>query len=224
MTRVRRLTKVGLAVSALWVLGYLVLLVVKRDAMSSMALNEWGDFLAGASAPLALLWLVIGYFQHGEELRLNTKVLRAQEDELRRQVEETATLARNAKRQAQAAESLVRFSEEQQQRETERKRREAQPDFVPSGGSGVIGNQHSIHIVNRGGLAKDIEITHGGPNSMSFSSNRRLESGAKAQLLLLERRSPIQWPLRLELTYTDEFGDRQARKFEWHEGNDLREM
>ena len=49
-----------------------------------MTLNEWGDFLAGTTAPLALFWLVIGYFQHGEELRLNTEALNAQKEELRR--------------------------------------------------------------------------------------------------------------------------------------------
>jgi len=69
-----------------------------------------GDFLAGATAPLALLWLVIGYFQHGDELRINTIVLEAQQKELQLQVKETATLAKSSERQAMAAEMLAQIT------------------------------------------------------------------------------------------------------------------
>ncbi len=75
-----------------------------------MTPNEWGDFLAGGTAPLALLWLVIGYFQHGEGLSLNTEALKTQQEELRRQVEETASLAKNSERQAKAAEKLAHIT------------------------------------------------------------------------------------------------------------------
>lgn len=68
----RPLTKLALGITVVWGLAFVLILLCKRDAWSAMTLNEWGDFLAGASAPLALLWLVIGYFQHGQELRLNT--------------------------------------------------------------------------------------------------------------------------------------------------------
>ena len=105
----RRLTVLGLGLTAAWVLVIVIVLVFNADDISTMTLNAWGDFLAGVSAPLALLWLVIGYFQHGEELRLNTRALEAQQEELRRQVEETATLAKNAERQARAAEGLERL-------------------------------------------------------------------------------------------------------------------
>jgi hypothetical protein len=53
-----------------------------------MPFNEWGDFFAGASAPLAFLWLVIGYFQQGDELSQNTKALEQQEKALQLQVDE----------------------------------------------------------------------------------------------------------------------------------------
>ena len=105
----RRLTRLGLLLTTAWALAIFTVLFFKADDISTMAVNAWGDFLAGVSAPLALLWLVIGYFQHGEELRLNTRALEAQQEELRRQVEETATLAKNAERQARAAEGLERL-------------------------------------------------------------------------------------------------------------------
>ena len=59
-----------------------------------------GDFLAGMAAPIALFWVVIGYFQQGEELSLNTKALELQQ-------KETATLARNMDREAKVSEELM---------------------------------------------------------------------------------------------------------------------
>ena len=49
-----------------------------------MDLNEWGDFLAGVAGPLALLWLVLGYYQQQKELRQNTAALGMQRRELKR--------------------------------------------------------------------------------------------------------------------------------------------
>lgn len=57
--------------------------------------NHVGDFLAGFFAPLAFLWLVIGYMQQGLELRM-------QREELRLQRIETARLAEQAEKQASA--------------------------------------------------------------------------------------------------------------------------
>ena len=79
----KKLTVVGFSLSGLWILGAFFLAIVLWDTSKDMSLNEWGDFLAGSVAPLALLWLVIGYFQQGEELRFNTETLRLQQEELR---------------------------------------------------------------------------------------------------------------------------------------------
>ena len=49
--------------------------------------NNFGDFLGGVVAPLAFLWLVVGYFQQGEELRQNTAALHLQAEELKGQKE-----------------------------------------------------------------------------------------------------------------------------------------
>lgn len=45
--------------------------------------NELGDFLAGSFAPLAFLFLYLGYKQQGKELRQNTRALNMQAAELR---------------------------------------------------------------------------------------------------------------------------------------------
>lgn len=43
------------------------------DDMKKLKPNEWGDFFAGFFAPLAFLWLIFGYYQQGQELRLQAQ-------------------------------------------------------------------------------------------------------------------------------------------------------
>ena len=95
--KIARRTLWGLAGSIVWialVIGYTVWAKGWPD-FSAMKLNELGDYLAGAAAPLAFLWLVIGYYQQGEELELQRK-------ELELQRKETARLADQAAAQADA--------------------------------------------------------------------------------------------------------------------------
>jgi hypothetical protein len=44
--------------------------------------DELGNFLEGAFAPLAFLWLVIGYFLQQKELQQNTEALRQQSEQM----------------------------------------------------------------------------------------------------------------------------------------------
>ncbi|MEE9339820.1 MAG: hypothetical protein V3U87_17245 [Methylococcaceae bacterium] len=122
-----------------------------------MELNAWGDFMAGLSAPLALLWLVIGYFQQGEELRLNTKALKAQYEELKRQVAETALLAKNSERQAVASEMLAMFNKNEIEREELQKKLDAQPVFWADGGN-VSGRNIKTNVQNKGGKVYDVAV------------------------------------------------------------------
>jgi len=46
------------------------------------SLNEFGDFVAGAFAPLAFFWLVRGFYQQGQGLEQNSEALRLQALEL----------------------------------------------------------------------------------------------------------------------------------------------
>lgn len=72
---------------------FAVIVCLRWEEASALPLNNLGDLLAGVVAPIAFLWLAVGYFQQGEELRQNTAALIQQKRELERQVEETAKLA-----------------------------------------------------------------------------------------------------------------------------------
>ena len=210
----KRLTKIGLGVTAVWMLTVVVIISLNYNDAGVMSLNEWGDFLAGVSAPLALFWLVIGYFQHGEELRLNTEVLEAQQLELQRQVEETAQLVKAANLQAQAAQQDLKHRQF-------REAREAEPEFVSAGG-GSSGERIEINIRNRGGEARNIVLHYDGPHEFSFSPTELLESNRNAKLLFRQQSSQtLQYPIPFTISCKDSLGKKHEISFELLEHSKL---
>jgi hypothetical protein len=93
--------KTGVGVSVLWLLVVIGLLFVKRADLPSMQPNAWGDLFAGCFAPLAFLWLVLGYLQQGEELRLSTAALKLQAEELKNSVEQQRALVEVSRQQVE---------------------------------------------------------------------------------------------------------------------------
>lgn len=117
--------------------------------LASLAPNELGDFTAGAFGPLAILWLVLGYFQQGDELKQNTDAL----------VQQAAELQQSAAHQA----ALVEVSRLQVQNEIERHREERrrqkiknQPKFS------LTWESDGYENMNRGAL----QCTNLGPECM----------------------------------------------------------
>ena len=82
----------GLALSAAWLaLGIAYIsFSVGWSKVPSLDAATLGNFLEGAFAPLAFLWLVIGYFLQRRELEQNTAALRAQAQEIQRTAEHAA--------------------------------------------------------------------------------------------------------------------------------------
>lgn len=92
--RTRPYTQFGYFVTAVYLLGIVGYWLWRGDPTSFLALepNAFGDFLAGIFAPLAFLWLVLGFHQQGEELRNSADALRLQGEELRNSVEQQREL------------------------------------------------------------------------------------------------------------------------------------
>lgn len=82
----------GLGLTTAWIL--LGVLYISSNigwaAFSTLPADDLGNFLEGASAPLAFLWLVIGYFLQQKELEQNTEALRSQAIEISRSAEQAA--------------------------------------------------------------------------------------------------------------------------------------
>lgn len=79
----RKLREWGVIVAVSWVLFWAIFVACKWPDVRNMPLNNLGDFLAGVFAPVAFLWLTLGYFQQGDELRQNTQALKMQANELK---------------------------------------------------------------------------------------------------------------------------------------------
>ena len=204
------LTKIGFGVTLFWVSLMLVVVFLKWESTSTMGLNEWGDFLAGLSAPLALLWLVIGYFQQAEELRLNTSALHAQQEELSRQVKETAILAENSERQALASESLVTLTMENSQRAEEIRQIQAKPKLI-SGGSGGFSGGVQITIINAGSIVSEVSFDIDGIGEIPFSHAKIWKTNERGKLTFQRGKANLpKFPAELTIKYTTKYGQKNT--------------
>ena len=82
----------GLSLTSLWLLtgAAYISSSVGWLGFINLPVEEVGSFLEGAFAPLAFLWLVIGYFLQQQELVQNTQAMRAQATEIARTAEQAA--------------------------------------------------------------------------------------------------------------------------------------
>ncbi|MCZ6616609.1 MAG: hypothetical protein O7E57_00645 [Gammaproteobacteria bacterium] len=82
--------RLGLTLTVGWLLlgvSYISATIGWRN-FGSLPAAELGSFLEGAFAPLAFLWLVVGYFLQQKELEQNTNALLAQAQEIQRSAEQ----------------------------------------------------------------------------------------------------------------------------------------
>ncbi|WP_375289275.1 hypothetical protein [Qipengyuania sp.] len=84
----KRLPQIGLALTALYLVGLVAYLWMQGQNPADLRLNELGDFLGGVSSPLAFLWIVLGFLQQSREIRLSGKALQLQAAEMKRSVDE----------------------------------------------------------------------------------------------------------------------------------------
>ncbi len=77
----------GVGITVIW-LAVIFFVWFFCGLKSPESLNELGDALAGIVAPIAFLWLILGYIQQGKQLDQNTKALEQQERALQLQIDE----------------------------------------------------------------------------------------------------------------------------------------
>jgi len=159
--------------------------------------------LAGVSAPLALFWLVVGYFQQGRELSVNTRALKEQ-------VRETALLAQNSARQAAAAELQASLTQTSQQRERFREIVDAQPVLRKTNASSA-GPVHRINLRNDGGPVRDLKVEYGGPHELTFSPSTTWASGDIGHLQLTQN-GTLEFPVDFALSYIDRLDERRSKR------------
>jgi hypothetical protein len=145
----------GSVVSVLWLAAMAYLIVSGGSNTISMKPNEWGDFFAGVFAPLAFLWLVLGYLQQGEELNLSTRALLLQAEELKNSVSQQRELVEVTRQQVESDREALAY-------ERHLRTEEAKPSFVLVGSGGSFrGDGHSTYsilISNTGNAATGLLV------------------------------------------------------------------
>jgi len=180
----------GVGTSVAWLAVCAILLLAKRSDLAGMPPNAWGDFFAGCFAPLAFLWLVLGYLQQGEELNLSTKALLLQADELRNSVEQQQALVEVSRQQVESEREALQF--ERQQREAA-----TQPFFVVWQAGATYyadkGLAYRLKVSNSGAMVTNVRVSliRRGGEERNLATEQLFKQG---QELLLDLSSPVPLP------------------------------
>jgi hypothetical protein len=177
--------------------------------LKTMPLNEVGDFLAGVFGPLAVFWLILGFFQQGIELRQNTRALQLQVEELSKSVKHQDDLVAVARQQFQTEATAL---------EEERVRREEsyRPHFVFLGFGGSHSGAKStmtFNAMNTGATVSEV--------SFLFSVPMRVVKPEKQALLRQNTSLSVEFEFQhdrfvdcdLHIIYFDGRGRTGSKKF-----------
>ena len=96
-----KLEKIGILLTVAYVLGIGTWVRLNWGEFSKLPPNSWGDFLAGSFGPLALAWVVLGFFLQSRELKNSVEALKLQSEELKNSVLQQTRLAETSAQQLQ---------------------------------------------------------------------------------------------------------------------------
>lgn len=141
-------TKIALGVTGLYLAGLALVIFFRFCELLRLDLNSLGDFLAGAFGPLALAWVVFGYFQQGEELRNSSNELKQSVAELKRQSD---TAQYQFEHEKIIAEDRIKSH-----------KKSISPDFILSYDRFNDGGRDKsavFSIINYGAAVRDVEVS-----------------------------------------------------------------
>lgn len=179
----RTLSILGIAITFVY-LGILWFIFDGRlTEILLMPPNEIGDLLAGMFGPLAILWLILGFFQQGIELRQNTKALELQAEELKNSVEQQRELVSVTRSQMEAELAVVRHEQELQ-------KKNALPKFIFHDASIYTNATHSDLVFNSG-----LENVGNTATSVSISCSSEIRSISPRNFATYKRgeKITVQW-------------------------------
>lgn len=185
----------GGIVSVLWIVGVVWLVCGRWTQLTSMELNALGDFFAGVFAPLAFLWLVLGYLQQGDELRLST-------NELSQSVIAQRDLARVSREQLNG-ERLFRAAEEAQRELSVRPLFRVMPgEIIRSPAPSQV-----FDLLNAGGGVTDLIVVLRGLQPMDTSLVNREALGCNERMSQLFVADLIEGKaLKFEISFRNALG------------------
>ena len=149
-----RLGWFGVVLSLVYLLFIALFQWERLSAIGTLELNNFGDFLAGAFGPLAIFWLVLGFFQQGSELRNSVETLKLQAEELKKSVQAQSDLVEVSRQQLDQDRRILL-------RELASKKFSLQPqlsvEFRHASSSGR-GTKYHLNVTNTGNRASSVRI------------------------------------------------------------------
>lgn len=150
----RLLAIIGMLFTLAWLAVIVWIFRGRMGEIGQLQPNEVGDFLAGSLGPLGILWLILGFFQQGLELRENTRALDLQATELRNSTQEQRELLRATRAQVEADHAMVALAREQHAQSL--LPRFAFLDIATV--AGAAGSELRFELRNLGASASDIRV------------------------------------------------------------------
>lgn len=198
-----RRTKIAVVITVIYLVAFSLITGWRFKEVLELPLNEIGDFLAGAFGPLALAWLVFGYFQQGDELRQGTEALRIQGDELKNSVEQQHRIA-EISLQALEFEREVRVEQEK------RLRASLRPILTLDGGDPKLVEDVwmiECNLVNDGAKIFDVQVYVVVDGVSEYlRSMRVLENGASKKLNITWKQGQTSDDLTVQFRYSEQDG------------------
>ncbi|ROR02093.1 hypothetical protein EDF72_1210 [Delftia acidovorans] len=153
---------IGIAATAAYATAMFCFVDGRWADLQGLSLNELGDFLAGAFGPLAILWLVLGFFQQGAELRQNSAALKLQAEELKNSVEQQAELVAVSREQLNNDREIFSAQQADAAKAREEQERRMMADFrVDNLNSSMARGEnyrHHLRVLNLGYRCTDVYL------------------------------------------------------------------
>ena len=208
----RNRIRIALAMTGIWLLAAAAYIYTRWPRIEEVEAFDVAVLVNGVVAPLAFLWLIIGYFHQGEKLHETTEALRRQTDLLAQQVQGTKSLALVAVRQTEATVRMVQLERQKLEEERKEKLRAAQPCFVLEQGMRHP-RSGSLRLHNIGAPASNLAIVTGDPAIQStIQPAAFVQSGG---FVNIHFDMPDYASLQATLEYSDAQGARRGIALAW---------
>lgn len=205
-THALRLFRMGLVASVAYIGTLAAYAWSEWSAMLAMKPDQFATFLSGVFAPLAFLWLVLGFRQQGDELQNSARALWLQGEELRNSVEQQRQLVEVSRQQLLA--DQAKHSHEEVEAE-----RAAQPLLTMSDvGGSYSGPKRALtfRVTNGGRTCADVELYF---NASKKAVMPFLPEGANISCEIIYETPEQVEPVTINVLYTDQRGNRRGQQF-----------
>lgn len=197
----KKFVRVGIWATVAYLLVAFVYAIFVWRNLLDLDPSEFATFVAGVFSPLAFLWLVLGFFQQGQELRQSSKALWLQGEELKNSVEQQSKLVDVSREQ-------LDFERERITAQMAEGRVRAQPNLKIDGGGSMTGGPTSMlmsfWILNRGPSCNDCEVSW---KDKVVMREPLMETSKKRDFNVEIHASEDEGDAPLTVTYTDGLGN-----------------